>query len=272
MALLTHPASFQLRSVYTLVSSGAAMGDAGCVSSATVRVAVRPYLPAQLILPDVEGTPGEEVALPVSLSIPDDYLPVMIERLSLDLRYDARLLALRSVEGADMFTRRPEGTDEILSVELQNLVVQNPQRPILTLHARALIAQVSETAIRLDKLELAFAPGTCLVPDEQQAPGRFAIHSFCLGYNIGFVSRLQLQVQPNPARDLVSAQVLPARDGMLRLRLVNTLGRSVLQVGGSVSRSEAQRFDLVTAELPAGLYYLFAENGGQVMRVAVLLR
>lgn len=254
--------------VYSLRSWNAA----GCVSTATVEVEVRPYLPVTLTLPNVEGTPGDEIPLPLEMSVPEDYLPARIEALRLDLRYDARLLTLRSLEDADLLARRLDGNDEVLTIELRDLVLQEAKSPIMTLQVMALIAQVVETPIRIDNIELTPAPGTCLELNAEQEPGRFAIHAFCLGYNIGFAPRLQLQVQPNPAREFVSVQVRPARDGDLLLRVVNPVGRTVLRAGAAARAGTTRQFDLATADLPAGLYYVLAENGGQLLRAKLLLR
>ncbi len=243
---------------------------AGCVSSATLRVEVRPWGIAALSLPDTAVTPGEEILLPLELNVPEDYLPLQIERLCFDLRYDGRLVTLRGVEDAALLNRRLDGEEEVLSLERRDISVQEARSTVLGLRVLGLISLATSSELGIENLELVFAPGTCLTVERRN--GRFGIHDFCLGYGIRFATRLQMQVAPNPARDRVDVQIRPADNGAVRLRIVNSFGRSVQEFTKSAVEGQTQLLNLAVSGLPAGLYYLLAENGGQVRREKLLLR
>ncbi len=242
---------------------------AGCVSSATVLVEVRPWAGLRLSLPDTTVTPGEEILLPVNMDVPEAYLPVRIERLRFDLRYGAQILAARGAEGAGVQARRLEGESELLTVEGRDLVIQESPGPVLWLRVIGLISLTSSTEIVFENLEVDFAPVSCLTVEEEG--GSVGIHDYCLAYGISFAPRLQIQLQPNPTRDDVQIAVQGTRAGIVRMRLVNSLGRSIVKLIEQAGEGETRNFDFATEELPAGIYFLLVENGGQVRREQLLI-
>ncbi len=251
--------------LYTVRSWNAA----GCVSSATLRVLVRPWQTMRLSLPEVEVTPGEEILLPLELAVPDSHLPVHVERLHFDLSYDARLMALRGVDGAELLDRRPNGEFETLTLERRDFVVREPNSVAFALRVMGLIALSSETELLIESAALDFAPGACL--EAEWRNGSFAIHDFCLGYGVSFAPRLQLRVQPNPAPDDVRIEVQAAREGSIRLQLLDAFGRTVLRQSLAAVVGQRQEYYLATASLPSGYYYLIAENGTQMQAERLLL-
>ncbi len=262
----TPTAAPQETTLYTVQGWNAA----GCVSSATLRVEVRPWGVAALSLPDTAVTPGEEILLPLALNVPEDYLPLRIERISFDLRYDARLVTLRGVEDAALLNRRLDGEEEVLSLERRDISLREARSTVLGLRVLGLISLATSSELSIENLELDFAPGTCLTVERRN--GRFGIHDFCLGYGIRFATRLQMQVAPIPARDQVEVQIQAAQTGAVRLRLVNSFGRTVQESTTTAAEGQIRSINLVTTDLPAGLYYLLAEIGDQLQRAKLLIR
>ncbi len=242
---------------------------AGCVSSATLRVEVRPWGVAALSLPDTAVTPGQEILLPLELNVPEDYLPLRIERLRFDLRYDGRLVTLRGVEDAALLNRRLEGEEEVLSLERRDISLREARSTVLGLRVLGLISLATSSELRIENLEFDFAPGSCLTVERRN--GRFGIHDYCLGYGVRFATRLQLVVQPNPTRANPRLRIIAARDGELQLRLLDSFGRSVLRQAIKGSEGKVYELDLQTKGLPAGLYHLIADDKGQSVSSSLLL-
>ncbi len=252
--------------VYTVRSWNAA----GCESTATLRIDLHPWQTIQLSVPQVEATPGEEVLLPLEIRVPDSHLPVHIEFIRLDLRYDVRLIELRGIDGADLLERRREGDDEVLGLELRDLTLRESGSTALALRVMGLIALSSQSDLAIENARLDLAPGSCL--EAEWSDGSFAIHEFCLGYGISFAPRLQLQVQPNPVVSDIRIRVRTAAGLTHRLKLFDAFGRFVwerrLRPEAVASSLDVQ---IGAASLPAGSYVLRLENRWQAVHSRLLI-
>ncbi len=248
-----------------------AYNEFDCVSTASVQVEVRPWQSIRLSVPDSTVTPGEAILLPLELDVAAELLPVNIEFLRFDIRVDARLIALQTVEGADLVERRLEGEEEVLTLELRDIELRESHSTAAFLRLIGLISLLTTSDVRIGSPEVVFPPSYCM--ELETVKGSVGIHEYCLGYAVRFAQRLQMQVQPNPAQNDPDLRIRSALSGPIHLRLVNSLGRSVMHSTLSAdTEGQTLRLQLKTKGLPAGLYFLTAENGGQVERKKLILR
>jgi hypothetical protein len=226
----------------------------GCVAEQNVTVFVIDRNPVSLRVPAVSGSAGESgIGVPISIGIDPQLLPATIERLFVELRFDASIFLPQSVERGQMVQGTRDG-QRIVYLVVENVPIVTANQKLTEIFGTILLGNEITAPITWAEASLTgiACPGLTTVDGSITAEG-----CFIDARRWRLFSDASLVVRPRIADESIDVEIGGSETGEHDVALLSTDGRTIWSLTTTRSYGDQPTYAVIdTRTVPNGLYFL----------------